>query len=282
MRENPYPTDLTDAQWQILGPLLPPPFRRGRPRKVNLREVVNALLYLNREGCSWRALPRDFPKWKCVYNYFDDWKRDGTWGRLLDALRKKVRAAAGKDETPSAASIDSQSVDGCVGGREQGKDAFKKVNGRKRHVVVDTLGLVLAVFVSAASIDDGAAAPKALAGLDRTNYPRLTKIWADNKYHNKALYVWIKEHSNGGWELEIKSRPEGAVGFVVIPKRWVVERTFAWLGNYRRHARDYEHRTDSSEAMVKVSSIHLMLRRLTNGTGKHGFKKPEKTSAKAA
>ena len=158
MNRKRYPSDLTDAQWAVLEPWIPPPRPGGRPRKTNMREVVNAIFYLTREGCSWRALPHDFPPWKTVYNYFEDWKRDGTWDRFLTILRWRVRQAAGRDPDPRVACIDSQSVKTAGGGEEVGTDGGKKVRGRKRHIVVDTMGLLLAVVVTAANVDDARAA----------------------------------------------------------------------------------------------------------------------------
>ena len=180
---------------------------------------------------------------------------------MVDALRAAVRTQAGREPTPSAASIDSQSVKTTEVGGEHGYDGGKKINGRKRHILVDTMGLLLAVIVTTAAVDDGVAAPQLLREVTTADYPRLKKIWGDNKYHNHALRAWL-QRNRPAWELEIKSRPADAEGFAPIPQRWVVERTFAWHGRRRRHSKDYERRTDSSEAMVRVSAISLMLRRL--------------------
>lgn len=261
MKPKRYPSDLTDPQWELLESWLPPPKPGGRPRTTDLRAVVNALCYLTREGCSWRALPHDFPPWRTVYNYFQAWTRDGTWDRILAALRPRVRQAAGRDPDPRVACLDSQSVKTALGGQDVGTDGGKKVRGRKRHLVVDTLGVLLAVVVTAANVDDARAAQELFGQLPSEDYPRLEVVQGDNKYHSPDLDRWLPEQQRR-YRVVVVSRPAGERRFVPLASRWVVERTFAWLGRYRRLRSDYEHLPESSEAVVKIAAIHHYLRRL--------------------
>lgn len=262
---KPYPSDLTDAQWAIIKPLIPSP-GVGRPRTNDLREILNAIFYLNRSGCQWDMLPHDLPAKSTVYDYFAQWRDDGTWQKIMDALRRAVRQSKGREPAPSMACIDSQTVKGTEIGGARGYDGGKKIRGVKRHIVVDTLGLLLVVAVSAASADDGTYAPEVLRRLSAEQTVRLKEVRADGKYRNHHLDAYL-EDSKAGYRIVLVERPDGSTGWVRLPKRWVVERSFAWLGRYRRNSRDYEWHTYSSESMLKISSIHRMLRLL----------KPDKT-----
>lgn len=257
MERKSYPTDLTDEQWDLIRPLLPKAKPGGRPRSVDTRAVVDGILYVVRGGVPWRMLPHDLPPWGTVHFYYRSRRIDGTWARVMDVLRTRLRHADGRKKSPSAAIVDSQSIKTSEGGEARGFDMGKKVTGRKRHLVVDTTGLLLAVVVHSASVQDRDGAKLVLARL-AGRFPRLRLIWADAAY--EATVGWAK--SFGGWVLELVRKAADQVGFVVLPRRWVVERTFGWLVRSRRLARDYERLTASSEAMIEVAMIHLMLKRL--------------------
>jgi putative transposase len=260
-----YPSDLTDAQWDRVTDLFGPA-STGRPRAVNIRDVVDAIFYVNRTGVQWRYLPHDFPNWELVYAYFRKWGQDGTWECLLSFLREGVRVQAGREPTPSLGCVDSQSVKGTECGGAHGIDGHKKINGVKRHILVDTMGLLIAVVVTAASVTDARAARVVFQRAQAVGLPRLEKVLADHVYGYEGLPEWTAAHT--GFRLEITrqeatSQEAGKKRFKVIKWRWVVERTFAWLGRYRRNSRDYEKLPQTSESMLKISSIQLMLRRLS-------------------
>lgn len=255
-----YPSDLADREWDQLTPLLPAAKIGGRPRSTDLRLVVNAICYISRTGAAWRYLPREYPPWKTVYGYFRQWRIDGLWDHLQDCLRDRVRQQAGRDPEPSAAILDSQSVKtGHCGGPDRGYDAGKKVNGRKRHILVDTLGLLLVVVVHGAHVQDRVGAREVLAHV-QDRFLRLRVIWADGGYSG-TLLAWISGlRSRHRLRIEIVKRTEQ--GFAVLPKRWIVERTFAWLSLHRRLSKDYEVLPQTSRAFVQVAMIRLMLARL--------------------
>jgi transposase len=260
MRIHHYPSDLTDAQWALMEPHLPAEADFGRPRKTAMRDVVDAILYILRTGCQWRYLPIDFPPRSTVWRYFDQWRRDGTLDRMHDALRRQVRAREKPYHPRTSASVDSQSVDTTSGGEQRGRDNAKNVDGRKRHIVVDSMGLLLAVLVTAASVDDAAAAALLFARLDGQPMSKVRQMYADSKYHNFRLYEWVDAQAE--WELTIIRRPEGERGWAKLPIRWTVERTFAWLGRCRRLSKDREKSILSSESLIKLAMTQLMLHRL--------------------
>lgn len=263
-----YPSDLTDQQWELIESLLPDPpvGPAGRPPKHSKREIVNAILYLNRTGCAWRMLPKDFPPWQTVYWYFRAWGENGTLDRLHDALHEQVRAKQEKrDPDPSAGIVDSQSVKGAdtVSKATRGYDAGKKINGRKRHIVCDTLGLLLVVMVTAASIQDRAGG-RGILELLRSLAPGVRHVFADGGYQGQLIEIAKRLW---GIAVEVVKKPAEQIGFAVLPRRWVVERTFSWLLRWRRLARDYERLPEVHEALVKWAMVGLMLNRLAPPPG---------------
>ncbi len=253
-----YPTDLTDRQWDLIREVIPAPKSGGRPRELDMRLVVNAIVYLVVGGIQWRMLPHEYPKWQSVYYYFRVWRDDGTWQRIHDTLRAQLRRQVGRHKHPTAGCLDSQSIKTSAGAGARGYDANKKVKGRKRHLLVDTMGLVLAVVVTSAALSDPAGARlllSQLAGFCK----KLRLIWVDGVYRGQLL-DWVALRFR--FRLQPVLRPPGAQGFLLLPRRWVVERTFAWLSFHRRLSLDYETLPKSSQAFIYIAMTRLMLRRL--------------------
>jgi transposase len=259
-----YPSQITDAMWAVIEPLLPvrDPHRGGRPRIYGDRPVLDAIFYVLRSGCQWRMIPHDLVPWWTAYRWYRTWAADGTWDAVHDRLRELARIAAGKDPHPSAAVLDAQSVKSSEGGQARGVDMGKKITGRKRHLITDTLGLVLVAAVTAASVQDRPGGKAVLARLAAA-FPSVALVWADGGYANvidNGLIGWARDQLS--LLLQIVRRRDDVKGFVVLPRRWVVERTFGWLVRNRRLARDYERLTTCSEAMIKIAMIRLMAARL--------------------
>ena len=258
MKEQTYPTDLTDSQWHLIKDLIPNAKPGGRPRELDMREVLNAIFYVDVGGIKWRLLPHDFPKWKSVYHYFRAWRMAGVWQRMHDTLRAKVRQEEGRHKHPTAGCLDSQSVKSTEIAGLRGYDGGKKINGRKRHILVDTLGLLLVVAVSAACVQDRDGAKlifHRMGGICK----KLRLVWVDGGYRG-GLLEWVSQHLR--LALKVVLRSDKQKGFVLLPRRWVVERTFGWLNQYRRLSKDYEVLPSSSEAFIYIAMTRIMLRRL--------------------
>lgn len=255
-----YPTDLTSRRWEHLRRLIPPSKKGGRPREHSMRQILNGIFYVLRSGCAWRLMPHDLPPWRTVYGYLRAWRKDGTWETINRVLAGRVRKRNGRRRTPSAAIIDSQSVKTSHQRGVRGFHGGKLVTGRSRHILVDTLGLLITVFVHSAAISDAQGSKSLMARwfMLRHHYPRLCLVWADKAY--RGVIRWFADLLD--LRLELILRPQNVKGFVLLPRRWVVERTFSWFGHYRRLSKDYEGLTETSEAMIYAAMINLMLARL--------------------
>ena len=254
-----YASDTTDAEWAVIEPHLPPPAECGRKRHTRLRDVVDSIFYIAQSGCQWRLLPKDFPPYTTVQRYFYAWRDNGTWEAINHALMMDVREAAGREASPTAGVIDSQSVKTTESGGPRGYDAGKKVNGRKRHILTDTIGLPVGMIVHPADVQDRDGAPALLEKV-RSGFPWLRHVFADGGYAGDKLKEAIA--GLGDWTIEIVKRSDAARGFVLLPRRWVVERTFAWLNRNRRLAKDVEATIESSVTWLYIASVKLMSRRL--------------------
>lgn len=255
-----YKSDVSDAEWALIRPFMPRNQPNGRDVRTSMRDVVNTIFYQDRTGCQWRYLPSNFPPWSTIAGYYYRWMRDGTWTRVLDSLRESERVRQDKQPEPTAGIVDSQSVKVPPQAGEHGYTGHKRINGRKRHILVDTLGLLLAVVVTAANVDDRVGATL-LANDAKPKFPRLGQIWADSGYIGHKWHSWFQWFCN--WTITIVKRTDDNAQFQIVPRRWVVERTFAWLDRYRRLSKDYEVLNISSETRCKQATVRLLLRRVT-------------------
>jgi putative transposase len=287
MVNKTYPSDLTDREWSLLEPLLPVPKKRGRPRLHSPRAILNAIFYVLKSGCQWRMLPRDFPPWKTVFHYFRKWRLDGAWERINRVLRRRLREKLGRDPEPSAGIVDSQSVKTTVvGGEQRGFDGGKKVRGRKRHILVDTEGMVVEARVHSAKVPDQDGIRRLLEPA-RERLPRLSRLWVDAGYRGrgkewaeetlgvevevvnrtakpppeKVLRIWAREWFREGRKADLRKLPD-CPAFENLPRRWVAERTFAWISHNRRMSKDYEQLCSTGEVFVHAAMARLMARRL--------------------